>query len=157
MATLPEYGLKWQVGEERMLVVSVGTGSTPAVHENLLARQVGILFNARNLTSVFMNGASVGQDLLCRTLGCTRFGEPLDSEVGDRLNVTGVAGSNLFSYVRYNAALTDEYLGRLGIDDERRRRRARRLDGVKAIDDLRTIGRDIGATVDVDRHFEGFL
>ncbi len=157
MATLPEYGLEWPVGEDKLLVVSVGTGTTPAVHENLVARQVGLVFNAKNLTSVFMNGASVGQDLLCRTLGRCRFGEPLDREIGDRLNVTGIAGSNLFSYVRYNAALTDEYLGRLGFDDERQRKRIRKLDGVKAITELRCIGRDVGTNVDVEAHFEGFL
>jgi len=157
MATLPEYGLKWPVGEDELLVVSVGTGAAPAVHERLLARQVGWLFNAKNLASVFMNGASVGQDLLCRTLGGCRFGDPLDREVGDRLNVTGIAGTNLFSYVRYNASLADRDLERAGFDDARQRRQIRKLDGVGAIPQLRSIGRTVGASVDVDCHFKGFL
>lgn len=157
MATLPEYGLEWPAAEDRLLIVSVGTGAAPAAHERLLARQVGLFFNARNLTSVFMNGASVGQDLLCRTLGCCRFGEPLDSEVGDRNDVTGVAGTNLFSYVRYNASLTDDYLDDLGFTGERRQKRIRRLDGVKAIPDLQAIGRRVAGNVDVDEHFRGFL
>ncbi len=157
MATLPEYGLQWPVGEDKLLVVSVGTGAAPAVHDRLLARQVGFLFNAKNLTSVFMNGASVGQDLLCRTLGECRFGEPLDSEVGDRMNLTGIAGTNLFSYVRYNASLADRDLERAGFDDPRLRRRMRKLDGVGAMPQLQRIGRAVGANVDVDRHFEGFL
>jgi hypothetical protein len=157
MATLPEYGLQWPVGEDKLLVVSVGTGATPAVHESLLPRQVGFLFNAKNLTSVFMNGASVGQDLLCRTLGGCRFGERLDREIGDRLNVTGIAGTNLFSYVRYNAVLSDEALSAAGLTGERARKRIRRLDGVKAIPDLQAVGRRVAATVDVDDHFKGFL
>jgi uncharacterized protein len=159
MATLPEYGLQWPVGEDRLLVVSVGTGATPAVHDGLLPREVGFLFNATNLTSVFMNGASVGQDLLCRTLGGCRYGEALDREIGDRLNVTGVSGSNLFSYVRYNAVLSDEELAKpeLGFTSEKARKAIRKLDGVKAIPDLQAIGRHVAAKVDVDRHFEGFL
>ena len=104
-----------------------------------------------------MNGASVGQDLLCRTLGGCRFGERLDSEVGDRLNVTGIAGTNLFSYVRYNASLTDDYLKELGLTGERRQKRIRKLDGVKAIADLQAVGRRIAEDVDVDKHFMGFL
>lgn len=157
MATLPEYGLGWEVGEDKLLVVSVGTGAAPAVHEKLLARQVGFLFNAKNLTSVFMNGASVGQDLLCRTIGGCRFGDPLDREVGDRLNLTGLAGSNLFSYVRYNASLADGDLEDAGYADARTRRRIRKLDGVKAVPELQAIGAAVGGKVDVPAHFEGFL
>jgi len=157
MATLPEYKLEWPAGEDQLLVVSVGTGAAPAVHERLVPRQVGFLFNAKNLTSVFMNGASIGQDLLCRTLGTCRFGDPLDRELGDRINVSGASGSNLFSYVRYNASLSEESLAETGFRTARRRRRIRKLDGVKAVPDLRTIGRSIGRQVDVPLHFDGFL
>jgi hypothetical protein len=157
VATLPEYGLQWKVGEEELLIVSVGTGATPAVHENLAARQVGFMFNAKNLVSVFMNGASVSQDLLCRALGRCRFGDALDEEVGDRLRMTGIAGTNVFSYVRYNAILSDEHLIAAGFEDSRERRRIRKLDGVGAIDALRAIGRAVGDKVDVGHHFDGFV
>jgi hypothetical protein len=157
MATLPEYGLQWPVGEDNLLIVSVGTGAAPAAHDGLSSRKVGYLFNAKNLTSVFMNGASVGQDLLCRALGKCRYGEPIDREFGARINITGSTETNLFTYLRYNADLSDTALSERGIDSSRDRQRLRKLDAVKAIPQLRAIGRDIGAKIDIDKHFQGFL
>lgn len=157
MATLPEYGLEWPVGDDKLLLVSVGTGAAPAVHEGLARRQIGHLFNAKNLTSVFMNGSSVGQDVLCRSLGCCRFGEPIDRELGARLDVTGISGSNLFTYLRYNADLSSRALEQHGITGERKQKRLRKLDAVKAMPQLRQLGRSVGAAVDIPTHFKGFL
>lgn len=86
MATLPEYGLCWRVGESDLLVVSVGTGAAAAVHPGLSVRQVRLLFNASNLPAVFMRGASVGQDMVCRSFARVRAGGPIDREFGSRLN-----------------------------------------------------------------------
>ena len=83
--------------------------------------------------SVFMNGASVSQDLLCRSLGRTRAGEVIDLEFGDRIDATGVTGTSAFSYVRYNADLSAQALSREGITDPREQERMRKLDAVASI------------------------
>ena len=57
-----------------------------------------------------MNGASVSQDLLCRSLGRCRAGGQIDREFGSLLDAIGVSGASLFTYVRYNADLSDEAL-----------------------------------------------
>jgi len=157
MATLPEYGLRWPVGEDRLLLVSVGTGAAAATHPKLSPGQVTLAFNARNLPPVFMNGASVSQDLLCRSLGRCRAGQQIDREFGTRLDATGVAGHSLFTYVRYNADLSDEALQAAGVKDPKRRRQVRKLDAVKEIPLLQELGRRAAADVDMDRHFAGFL
>jgi hypothetical protein len=157
MATLPEYRLMWPVGEDRMLVVSVGTGAAATVHPGLLANKVNIAFQAKNLPGVFMNGASTAQDLACRALGRARAGDPIDSEVGDRLGADGIAGPSLFSYVRYNADLTRTGLEAVGIKDEGRQKRLRRLDAIASIEDLQALGQQVGTRVDVQRDFAGFL
>lgn len=125
MATLPEYGLEWPVSEDNLLVVSIATGSSAALHPNLLARQVNVLFEAKNLPSVFMNGSSTGPDLMCRAIGRTRAGDPIDLEVEDRIGKPGVAGS------AFNA----------GITDPAKQAELRKL----------------GATIDLEREFDGFL
>ena len=107
LATLPEYGLRWPVGEDRLLVVSVGTGSAAAVHPELRRGKVNLAFNARNLPAVFMNGASVSQDLLCRSLGRCRAGRQIDREFGARLDAPGLSATPV-TYVRYDADLSDE-------------------------------------------------
>jgi hypothetical protein len=157
MATLPEYGLRWPVGEDRLLIVSVGTGSSPAVHPNVLAKEVNAAFSAKNLPSVFMNGASVGQDLLCRSLGRCRHGPEIDREFGGRIEKLGVAGTNLFTYVRYNADLSDESLSAQGFTSERQRRGLRKLDAVAQISELEALGRAVGESIDFGRDFAGFL
>ena len=43
MATLPEYGLRWETGEDRLLIVSVGTGSSAATHPGLRRRCISWL------------------------------------------------------------------------------------------------------------------
>jgi patatin-like phospholipase len=154
MATLPEYGLQWPAGEQNLLVVSVGTGSSAAVHPNLLARHVNVLFEAKNLPSVFMNGASTGQDLMCRAIGRTRAGDPIDLEVGDRI---GAPGEGAFTYLRYNADLSAKALANAGITDPAKQAELRKLDAVGSMSQLQELGRRVGATVDLERHFEGFL
>jgi patatin-like phospholipase len=156
MATLPEYGLEWPTGEDRLLLVSVGTGSSAAVHPNLLAREVNLAFNAKNLSSVFMNGASTVQDMLCRSLGRTMAGREIDRELGSRVGTGGVGGQSLFSYVRYNADLSDAGLLAEGIADEGLRRSLRKLDRVDRIPDLESLGSKIGAAADFDHDLAGF-
>jgi hypothetical protein len=157
MATLPEYGLRWPVGEDRLLLVSVGTGTAAAVHPKLDRGKVTLPFNARNLPPVFMNGASVSQDLLCRSLGRCRAGQEIDREFRARLDAIGVSGSNLFTYVRYNADLSDDALRDLGITDRKQRKRVRKLDAVREVPLLQKLGRQAADDVDLDRHFAGFL
>ena len=157
MATLPAYGLSWPTGATNMLVVSVGTGSSPAAHPDLKRRQVNLPFNARNLPAVFMNGAALGQDLLCRSLGTCRFGPELDREVGTLVGSSGVAGSPLFTYVRYDADLSDEKLRDAGITDRKAQKQVRKLDAVDRLKELQHLGRRAATDVDLEEHFADFL
>jgi hypothetical protein len=122
-----------------------------------MAKKINLLFNARNLPSVFMNGASTAQDLLCRSLGRCLAGDEIDREFGARLDATGVASSGLFTYLRYNADLSDGALIGLGIASPRERKRLRKLDAVKSIKQLEALGRNVGERIDLDRHFGAFL
>jgi hypothetical protein len=156
IATLPEYGLRWPVGEDALLVVSVGTGSSAAVHPGLLARNVNVLFEAKNLPSVFMNGASVSQDLMCRSFGRARVGPVIDAEFGSRIDQSAIAGS-AFTYLRYNADLSGKALAEAGISDPAGQAKLRKLDAVGSMSQLQELGKRVGATIDLERHFVGFL
>jgi uncharacterized protein len=104
-----------------------------------------------------MNGAAVSQDLLCRSLGRCRAGRPIDREFGARLDAPGLSSDNLFTYVRYDADLSDEALQAFGIRETKRRKRLRKLDAVDEMPLLQDIGRHAAAGVDPDGHFAGFL
>jgi len=82
MATVAPYNLRWPAGENRLLVVSVGTGSNPKANENLDPDEMNLLFNAASVPSALMYAALNEQDMLCRVFGRCRAGAGLDREIG---------------------------------------------------------------------------
>lgn len=155
MATVEAYGLSWPTGEDRMLVVSVGTGTAPKADDRLRPGDMNLLFNASSVPAALMAAALNEQDLLCRVFGRCRHGAVLDREIGDmRQEGAGLVEPRLFTYVRYNAELTRAGLDALSLPDIRPED-VQRLDSVDNISDLQRVGARVAADVD-RRHFEGF-
>jgi hypothetical protein len=147
MATLPEYRLEWEMGEDKLLLVSVGTGVLGDDAKKLEASQMTVLYNLKAIPSALIDAASVEQDLLCRVLGRCRFGERIDRELHD-LIVTdakaaesglGPFGPKKFTYVRYNPDLTGKGLRALGFEDMRPQD-VQRLDSAKFLPQLMAVG-----------------
>jgi hypothetical protein len=163
MATLDRYWAKksearWQSGADRMLIVSVGTGTSPNAQDGLEPDEMNLLFNARTVPSALMFAALNEQDLLCRVFGDCRAGDPIDRELNDLVGSTGPLplGEKLFTYLRYNAELTREGLDRLGCPDIEPRA-VQKLDSIEGIPDLQRVGKKVGETKVQEQHFEGFL
>jgi uncharacterized protein len=162
MATLDRYWVskpeaRWQGGREKMLIVSVGTGTSPGVQQGLQAEDMNLLFNATTIPSALMFAALNEQDLLCRVFGDCRAGDLLDREIGD---VCGSAGplapeQKLFTYLRYNAELTREGLDALGCRDIEPEM-VQKLDSVDGIPELRAVGRAVVEKKVKESHFAGF-
>lgn len=154
MATLPCYRLGWATGADNLLLVSVGTGSAPAAHALLKRRDAHLLFQARNVLRVIMNGSSVENDRLCRALGDCRHGAHIDNEFSatDAPELPG--REPLFSYVRYNADISRRGLDAAGLSGVDAKEVAK-LDAVGALNDLGAIGAAARAQVSAS-HFEGF-
>jgi uncharacterized protein len=121
MATLPPYELQWPAGEDKLLLVSVGTGLSEEVNLRLRAHEMNLLYNMQSLPSALILSATVEQDLLCRVFGKTRAGSALDSEIGDLVGNRAPLAEKLFAYARYNVDLSRRGLDRLGLGgiDER--------------------------------------
>ena len=133
MATHPGYRLNWEKGEDKLLVVSVGTGSAPSGGEY---RNLGNTL--LQLPSNLMYAIQVDQDINCRTFGRCVFGDKIDRELGDMVSTDTKEGRD-FLYVRYNADLSEEGLKEMGlghIDPEK----VGKMDSVKHISDLRQVG-----------------
>jgi patatin-like phospholipase/acyl hydrolase len=156
MATMGAYRLRWPAGEENLLVVSVGTGTAPKANDRLRPGDLNLLYNAGSVPAALMAAALHEQDLLCRVFGRCRHGAQLDREVGDLMGEdVGLPGQRLFSYVRYNAELTDEGLAGRGLGDIDAEQ-VRRLDSVENVAALRQVGRSVAEDVRAG-HFKGFL
>ena len=165
-AEAPEH--RWPAGEDKMLLVSLGTGSGASANAGLKARDLHLLYNAKSVPAALMFAALNEQDFLCRVFGKCLAGEPLDSEVGDMIargqpprGGAGPTAPKLFTYLRYNANLTRAGLDQLGIAASVRPQDVQKLDSVRHIGTLQQIGRSAAAKQmspeQFATHFAGFL
>ena len=155
MATAEPYGLQWPTGETKMLLVSIGTGTSSGAKAGLTAGEMNILFNATSIPAALMNAALNEQDFLCRAFGNCLDGDLIDREIGDMVATRGPAMPKLFTYVRYNASLTREGLDALGLNAVRPED-VQKLDSTDALRDLQDIGRTVARTRVREKHFVAF-
>ena len=155
MATSPQYRLRWETGVDKLLIVSVGTGASAAVHPGLSGKMVNAMFNATNLLRVMMNSSSTENDRLCRVLGTTRFGPPIDSEFNAPNLDDDMPTGSQFTYIRYNIDISPDALARNPTLADIDARRVGKMDRPAALDDLQRIGRVAAEQVDRE-HFSGF-
>jgi len=160
MATQKAYGLEWETGEKKLMIVSVGTGSavTPRAYDNLLE-------TAKNIPNNLMYAMQVDQDINCRTVGRCIFGSKIDRELDEMIpmkedgtleSLDNDAGRH-FSYIRYNADLSQESLNEMGLSHIKSDH-VRKMDSTKYISKLREVGKRIGEQqVRVNDHFKYFL
>jgi uncharacterized protein len=155
MATLDPYRLKWPTGKDKLLLVSVGTGTPPVAKETLRPEEMNLIYNAACIPSALMFASLNEQDFLCRAFGSCLAGPLLDSEIGDMKEDNSFGGSKLFTYLRYNAELSEKGLGSLGLTginpDE-----VRCLDSIDHIEDLRQIGQAVADNQVRSEHFARF-
>jgi uncharacterized protein len=155
MATVEPYAMNWNTGEDRLLVISIGTGTSPKANTDLRPGQMNLVYNATSLPSALMFAALIEQDFLCRVFGKCRIGAPLDREVGDLIGRSGPVQPKLFTYARYNAELTRSGLDTLGLADLQPED-VQQLDSIRHIPELRRVGQAVAGQVTA-QHFEGFL
>lgn len=155
MTTTEPYSLCWQPGVEKMLLVSIGTGTSPNANANLRPEDMTLLYNASSIPGALMYAALNEQDFLCRVFGQCRAGCALDREVGD-MRGKGIPNSpKLFSYMRYNAELSDEGFRQLGITGFKPEA-VQPLDSIDHLDELREVGRAVARVEVREEQFLGF-
>jgi uncharacterized protein len=167
MATLPQYRLSWPTGEDRMMLISIGTGAAAAVSRDLNVRGQLAPINAAHLPGVLMGGAAIDQDINCRAIGRCVFGEQIDREIGDMIPRQGdpLKGSAVplekdcgrqFLYARYNPDVSRGGLDALGlntIDPDH----VQALDQIQYINEMQSVGREYAARFVDMRPFQRFL
>ena len=135
-----------------MLVVSIGTGTSPGENYSLRPEEMNLLFNATTIPSALMYAALNEQDFLCRIFGDCVAGEPLDREVDDMIASRGPLETKLFRYARYNAELTPEGLTALGCGDIDPAS-VQKLDSIDALGSLQRVGKAVAAQRVKAAHF----
>jgi hypothetical protein len=148
----------WTTGIDNMLIVSVGTGTSPAVRYGLDPDEMNLLFNATTIPSALMFAALNEQDLLCRVFGNCLAGDPLDQELGSLIPGCGplAQGQKLFTYLRYNAELTREGLDAIGCTTIEPKA-VQKLDAIDSIPDLLAVGAAVAKQKVKEDHFAKFM
>jgi len=159
MATVDRYWVKappdnrgWETGTDKMLIVSVGTGTSPGENYSLKPDEMNLLFNATSVPSALMYAALNEQDFLCRVFGECVSGHILDREIGTMSPSVGPLRQKLFRYARYNAELTKEGLTALGCGDIDPKE-VQQLDSIDAIPSLERIGKMVAQRQVDQSHF----
>ena len=158
MATQPAYKLAWEVGEDKLLLVSIGTGASPSTGE-----YHNLVNTLSNLPTNLMYATLTDQDINCRTIGRCTFGAALDRELNDMIPMDAAGNAiNLsqdtkrhFLYARYNVDLSPEGLSALGLSNINSDH-VRQMDSVQYIDDLQTVGAAAAKQVSM-KHFGSFV
>lgn len=155
MATLPEYKLAWPTGEDKMLLISVGTGAAAAANANLRPGQMNLLYQAETIPSALMYAAGVHQDLLCRIAGKCIAGDKIDSEIGDLVAPASTSLNRNFTYARYNADLDEKGLKALGLNDIDPED-VQQMDSVAHVREMKLVGEKAAAQKIKPEHFAAF-
>ena len=120
MVTEPAYGIGWPGGEERLYVLSVGTGRRRVRYRDTGARrwswQGSLPVVMKKTLATLIEGSTMQQDFLCRVLGRCLYGAEIDGEVG---SLTQSASDDAeesgwgrrFSYARYNSEFPEDLFG----------------------------------------------
>lgn len=129
-ATDPAFNLEWERGEDKMLLISVGTGAAATLGATADHAETNLLANFYGVPSALMYGSLVDQDINCRTIGRCVHGDEIDRELLDMIPRSGAACGRYsvrrkrpilpltvplhrqFLYARYNVDL-----GRRNLDD----------------------------------------
>lgn len=159
MATLPAYRLGWSAGEERLLLISVGTGLCESANLSLGQHEMNLLYNVQSTPAALMRAATVEQDVLCRVFGRAHPGcnlPEIDSEIGDLVGHDAPLRERLFSYARYNVELSTAGLGELGLA-EIDPKIVQPLDSIDHLDALERVGNAAAERCVSISHFDGFL
>jgi predicted acylesterase/phospholipase RssA len=157
MATAPAYSLGWASGERKLLIVSVGTGTTPLPGRAPLEPETNLLANTIGTLKSLLYQTQIDQDMSCRMVGRCVHGGLLDREVKTLIPDEGAPEQRIplakdlgraFLYARYDAELTTDGLTALGLPHIDPHAVAG-IDAVEAIPQLQEIGRALATQIDL--------
>jgi uncharacterized protein len=104
LATLRGYGFRWPLGADRMMLVSVGTGSPPFKRDVAkLSGEPAAMLAVEALRSIMQDCNWLGQALM-QWMSATPTPWPIDREIGN-LSGDQLAEKPLIHYLRYDAFL----------------------------------------------------
>jgi uncharacterized protein len=142
LATLEGYGLRWPVGADNLLLVSVGTGSWDLrLNTEDVMRMTPAMLALRSLSSLMSDAAALNE-LILQWLSVSPTARRIDREVGDLCSDVLGASEPWLTYLRYDPQLDRDWLrDRVGMDlREDEIENLRKMDDPNNLDALARVG-----------------
>lgn len=154
LATLGGYNLRWPVGEDKLLLTSVGTGVFRRRHTEAQLKDMMAARLALNALSSMIDDFNRQTQALLQLMGNSPTARVIDAEMGD-LRTDNVGGFKLLHYLRYDAQLEIDWLeSNLGIRiSEETVKRVQEMDNPSTMETLLQIGRTIAERHVKAEHF----
>lgn len=154
LSTINGYGLNWPVGEDNLLLVSVGTGNAlPGQSADSVMKAKAAKLGITALASL-MDDASVLNETMLQWFSRSATARPIDRELGD-LGTDLLGGNALLTYLRYQAWLDKDWLrDNLNIELAKKELDAlAEMDKPENVRRLSEIGDAVAARLVEERHF----
>jgi hypothetical protein len=110
LATCGGYGLNWPFGEDRLLLISVGTGHLGIAYspEEVMGMPA-VMLAAQSMLSIMDDANWLSQAIL-QWMGRSATGWSIDAEIGDLASDSLGGGRSMISYQRYDVSLEPSWL-----------------------------------------------
>lgn len=115
LSQLKGYRMEWKVGEEELMIISLGTGTTKTKRDYKDYAKRGLIKWGKEVPNLFMNDATWFNQAILQTLSDSPTAKVIDREIGD-LKEDLFTGKPLFTYQRFNQELDRKSLEKIGID-----------------------------------------
>ncbi|MEI6787341.1 MAG: patatin-like phospholipase family protein [bacterium] len=148
VATLKGYSFRWPTGADRLLLVSVGTGSWPWEEDCRQRKDKRSWDWILSVPQMMMKDASEQTELILQYLSRSPTARHIDEEVGS-LDEDMLTGEPALSYLRYNVSLDQATLERLGLKNlVNKLGDIQDMASTKSVDALTQIGRASAGQID---------
>lgn len=116
MTSMKGFPFHWEHGEDKLLLVSIGTG-TWKLRTDVDSVSGARLYNwASKVPSILMSDANLQNQLLLQLFSHSATRSAIDREIGD-LSEDLITEKPLLTYLRYNAFLDENGLNELDLSD----------------------------------------
>jgi patatin-like phospholipase/acyl hydrolase len=114
VATLKGFPFRWEMGEDKLTIVSIGTGYSVFKKQTGEIEEAWIKTWAQNVPDMLMQDASWQNQILLQWLSNSPTAHYIDMEI-ESLRDDYLGGKPLIKYLRYNFPITENDLNGLGL------------------------------------------
>jgi uncharacterized protein len=116
ISSLSGFPYKWKTGEDKILLVSIGTGDWKLTNDIDSITGARLTTWAKKIPSILMSDASHQNQMLLHLFSKSQTPSIIDREIGD-LSEDIIGEKPLLTYLRYNAFIDENGLNELGLFD----------------------------------------